>query len=140
VSKHALTTERLRSTWAFRYTLGRAAIAAGLAASLFMVPASGGPLAGMLETPVVAAAPDYPHEPGDGNCPPMISRGAKGETVREAQQRLNTITSSWGWQSIDVDGDFGEKTERRVKSFQNRMVLDDDGIVGPRTWHKLGAC
>jgi peptidoglycan hydrolase-like protein with peptidoglycan-binding domain len=39
-----------------------------------------------------------------------------------------------------VDRDFGPKTEARVKAFQRRMVLDDDSIVGPRTWNKLGAC
>jgi peptidoglycan hydrolase-like protein with peptidoglycan-binding domain len=130
--------QRLART--FRPTSYRALAAAGLAAGLLVLPASGGPLTSVPIAPVAFAAPDEPHEPGGNNCPPTIQRGSKGSAVREAQNRLNIITDAWGWEHIDVDGDFGPKTEQRVRSFQNRLNLNDDGIVGPLTWNKLGAC
>lgn len=36
-----------------------------------------------------------------------------------------------------IDGDFGEKTEGAVKSFQSANGLNDDGIVGELTWEAL---
>jgi peptidoglycan hydrolase-like protein with peptidoglycan-binding domain len=131
-----------RPRWAGATTsvLWRGLAGAGLAAGLLLLPVGASPFVAGLQPAVAFAAPDEPHEPGGNNCPPTIQRGSKGTAVREAQHRLNIITDAWGWNHIDVDGDFGEKTEARVKAFQNRMVLDDDGIVGPRTWNKLGAC
>lgn len=35
---------------------------------------------------------------------------------------------------IKRDGEFGDETERRAADFQRFMGLDDDGIVGPKTW------
>lgn len=138
--KRALLTGRPDTWTPVKPALYRAIAAAGLAAGLLMLPVGAGPLAGGSLPPTAYAAPDEPHDPGGTNCPPTIQRGSKGAVVGEAQNRLNIITSAWGWKDIDVDRDFGPKTEARVKAFQDRMVLDDDGIVGPRTWNKLGAC
>jgi peptidoglycan hydrolase-like protein with peptidoglycan-binding domain len=120
--------------------LYRGLVATGLGLGLLLLPAAAGPFTSGLQTSTALAAPDEPHEPGGNNCPPTVQRGSQGAAVGEAQDRLNIITSAWGWKNIDVDRDFGPKTEARVKAFQKRMMLDNDGIVGPRTWNKLGAC
>lgn len=39
---------------------------------------------------------------------------------------------------IGIDGVFGRGTEEVVKEFQKKNGLGDDGVVGPRTWKKLG--
>jgi hypothetical protein len=62
----------------------------------------------------------------------MLRRGQRSENVRAVQSRLRQL----GWR-IGVDGDFGPETERIVRAFQRRRDLDDDGIVGPRTWRAL---
>jgi hypothetical protein len=38
---------------------------------------------------------------------------------------------------LDDDGDFGERTEYVVVRFQRSNGLDQDGIVGPKTWAAL---
>ncbi|MEP0903682.1 peptidoglycan-binding protein [Leptolyngbya subtilissima AS-A7] len=38
---------------------------------------------------------------------------------------------------MKVDGVFGLKSERAVKSFQSRSSLKADGVVGPKTWAVL---
>ncbi|SDY13063.1 peptidoglycan-binding protein [Thermoactinomyces sp. DSM 45892] len=38
---------------------------------------------------------------------------------------------------LAVDGIFGPKTPRAVKSFQRKKGLVTDGIVGPKTWKAL---
>jgi peptidoglycan hydrolase-like protein with peptidoglycan-binding domain len=38
-----------------------------------------------------------------------------------------------GWR-IPVDGVYGPQTQRVVDEFQHQKHLDNDGIVGPRTW------
>lgn len=57
-----------------------------------------------------------------------IKRGSRGEEVKLLQQKLNVI----------VDGIFGSITEEAVKEFQKTNGLSVDGIVGPKTWEKLG--
>lgn len=39
---------------------------------------------------------------------------------------------------LEVDGVFGKKTEAAVKDFQKNNDLSTDGIVGAKTWSKLG--
>lgn len=86
-----------------------------------------------------APAPDAPPEPapsggsraGNGTGWPgvVLRQGSRGELVRRVQQQLRAR----GW-TIDVDGDFGPATRRTVRQFQARHGLEDDGIVGRRTW------
>jgi lysozyme family protein len=63
---------------------------------------------------------------------PTLRQGEKGESVRRLQERLKHVGFD-----LKVDGDFGPKTLEAVQSFQRRVGLEPDGIVGPRTWAKL---
>jgi peptidoglycan hydrolase-like protein with peptidoglycan-binding domain len=60
---------------------------------------------------------------------PTLRVGARGEDVRFLQRKLG----------IRADGIFGPQTERAVRAFQSRHKLTVDGVVGPRTWGRLGA-
>ena len=55
-----------------------------------------------------------------------------GAFIAMIQRWLN----AWG-ATLNVDGDFGPKTEAAVKAFQQRRGLPVDGVVGPRTWYAL---
>jgi putative chitinase len=57
----------------------------------------------------------------------LLKRGDNNEDVKKLQTRLG----------VDPIGNFGPKTEEVVKAFQKANGLDDDGIVGDSTWHKL---
>lgn len=58
----------------------------------------------------------------------MLKKGDMGPSVRKLQQLLG----------ITADGNFGPKTEARVKSFQKSKGLVADGLVGQKTWAALG--
>ncbi|MCY7405869.1 MAG: peptidoglycan-binding protein [Alkalinema sp. CAN_BIN05] len=65
---------------------------------------------------------------------PILRRGAKGNAVYRLQQRLGTL----GFLAIGPDGDFGELTEKAVKSAQQKYNLEADGVVGGATWNAIG--
>ena len=70
-------------------------------------------------------APPWEHEhPGN------IENPHKGcETVRRWQEQM----SAREWE-IDVDGNYGDQSERVCRGFQREKGLDIDGILGPNTW------
>ena len=41
---------------------------------------------------------------------------------------------------VATDGFFGPKTEQAVIKFQKENKMAVDGIVGPKSWNKLGIC
>lgn len=57
-----------------------------------------------------------------------LKKGSRGEEVKTLQGKLNLI----------ADGIFGPITEEAVKAFQKANGLTVDGIVGDKTWTKLG--
>ncbi len=67
--------------------------------------------------------------------PPTVRNGSSGPAVRLLQQLL--IDN--GFDPGDVDGEFGPNTESAVREFQDLLGLDDDGIVGQKTWAALGS-
>lgn len=76
--------------------------------------------------------------PAPGPTPgarPTVRRGSKGDAVREVQRILNAWYPTMA--ALTVDGDFGSKTEGRVRYMQQRAGLAVDGIVGPNTWRRL---
>lgn len=62
-----------------------------------------------------------------------LKKGSKGDDVICLQHLLNVE----GYK-LTIDGDFGSKTETAVKLFQKAHNLEDDGIVGAKTWAALG--
>ena len=65
---------------------------------------------------------------------PTLRRGNSGDEVADLQMLLN---AKYGYK-LDIDGDFGSKTEAAVKAFQKARGLTADGVVGAKTWKALG--
>lgn len=63
---------------------------------------------------------------------PMLKVGSKGIAVKRAQALLNVMGAN-----IAEDGDFGPKTKTATITFQKAKKLDQDAIIGPKTWTKL---
>lgn len=63
-----------------------------------------------------------------------IQYGSSGEEVKKLQKELN----KYGYK-LDVDGQFGSKTQSAVKDYQKKNNLSVDGIVGNNTWGSLSA-
>lgn len=63
------------------------------------------------------------------NLTRTLKKGCKGEDVKKLQKTLGNLT---------VDGNFGDKTKIKVKSYQKSHKLFADGIVGKKTAHSLG--
>lgn len=61
-----------------------------------------------------------------------ISYGSSGSDVKKLQEMLNN-----NGYSLDVDGQFGSKTQSAVQDYQKKNGLDVDGIVGTNTWGSL---
>lgn len=83
---------------------------------------------------VVAPAAPAPAAPTSGR--PTVKQGSTGQAVKDLQARLNRDYSAYS--RLTVDGDFGPSTNAVVREFQRRAGLVQDGIVGPKTWAKLG--
>ena len=62
-----------------------------------------------------------------------LRKGDKGDDVVALQHLLNVE----GYK-VKIDGDYGQKTEAAVKMLQKAHGLEDDGIVGNKTWTALG--
>lgn len=65
----------------------------------------------------------------------LLIIGSRGLSVRNLQAALKQAGFA-----VEVDGDFGEQTERAVAAFQRRAGLVDDGVVGPKTLAALAGC
>lgn len=59
----------------------------------------------------------------------FAKKGDSGEEVQNTQAAINAISKS----TLKEDGEFGPKTDRAVKKFQQVAGLTVDGIVGPKT-------
>lgn len=66
---------------------------------------------------------------------PELYKGCKGKSVRALQILLIGNGCSCG--SYGADGDFGNATKAAVVNYQYQNGLEDDGVVGPKTWAKL---
>ena len=60
---------------------------------------------------------------------PVLKSGAKGEQVKQMQERLITLQYLTG----NADGDFGPGTKQAVMDFQSRNSLQADGVAGRQT-------
>lgn len=64
---------------------------------------------------------------------PVLKRGVRDRAVIELQQLL----AHWGYYATPFDDIFDIPVENAVKSYQNRVFLLEDGIVGAKTWQAL---
>jgi hypothetical protein len=64
-----------------------------------------------------------------GQVPTGIGRGDHGRDVEELQQQLVEL----GHRRLAVDGEFGEKTEKAVETFQRRNELPETGVATTET-------
>ncbi|MCY1015804.1 peptidoglycan-binding domain-containing protein [Pyxidicoccus sp. MSG2] len=80
----------------------------------------------------LTAAPSTPASSGGSG--PTLKQGHSGAPVTALQNRLNQL----GFNAGAADGQFGPKTTAAVKAFQTAKGLVADGVVGPKTWDKLG--
>jgi LAS superfamily LD-carboxypeptidase LdcB len=65
---------------------------------------------------------------------PTVQMGSRGAAVVTLQQKLKAA----GFNPGAADGVFGNQTLSAVKAFQQSRGLSADGVVGPKTWDKLG--
>lgn len=99
-------------------------------------------------TPIPSTqATELPDQNGDASSQPQTStkaesssggalkEGAKGQEVRELQQRLQDL----GYYTRTVDGTFGAGTTAALKDFQKANGLSTDGIAGPKTMEILNS-
>ena len=62
-----------------------------------------------------------------------LKKGSIGSDVKTLQELLNQLAIVTP--ALEVDGDFGSKTEAAVKAFQKKVGIKQDGIYGDET-HK----
>lgn len=63
---------------------------------------------------------------------PYAQRGTKGPLAAAIQAALCDAG-----QSLDIDGEFGPKTEAALREYQKKNGLTVDGVAGPATYAKL---
>ena len=80
------------------------------------------------ELPAEIVTPEFPEPEG------LVRRSDRGEDVKWVQHHL----ARHGFKVI-VDGVFGRKSERALRSFQRRSGLRADGVVGKRTRASLSS-
>jgi N-acetylmuramoyl-L-alanine amidase len=61
--------------------------------------------------------------------------GDEGPEIHDIQQRL--LALGFAIDAAELEGRFGDGTDRAVRSFQEQRHLRVDGIVGPDTWGHL---
>ncbi|MBD2438767.1 peptidoglycan-binding protein [Nostoc sp. FACHB-110] len=67
-----------------------------------------------------------------------IQKGSKGDRVRQIQRSLNNWKDPFKpSQPLEIDGFFGDETEKAVCQFQKDQGLKVDGIVGEKTYKVL---
>jgi peptidoglycan hydrolase-like protein with peptidoglycan-binding domain len=71
----------------------------------------------------------------DGRTVPgsTVKRGSTGHCVGAAQVELR----KHGLYQGKIDGDFGTHTQDAVRTFQGKVGIAVDGVVGPVTWQNM---
>ena len=63
---------------------------------------------------------------------PFAQRGTKGPLAAAIQAALCEAGHS-----LDIDGEFGPRTENALREYQKKHNLEVDGVAGPATYAKL---
>lgn len=64
---------------------------------------------------------------------PTLRNGSSGTQVKYLQKALNKLINA----GLTVDGDFGSKTEKALKTWQSANSLTSDGIYGSKSQSKM---
>lgn len=64
---------------------------------------------------------------------PLLQLGSQGDVVKE----LQTLLTQRGTYTGLVDGIFGSSVKKAVITYQHRVFLSEDGVVGRFTWQAL---
>ncbi len=64
---------------------------------------------------------------------PTIQLNSQGDVVKAFQRSINIVLDS----GLDVDGEFGPKTEAVCMRFQRMCRIPDNGVCGQQTWASL---
>jgi peptidoglycan hydrolase-like protein with peptidoglycan-binding domain len=68
----------------------------------------------------------------------VLREGERGAEVRQLQERLNAAGArDAAGRPLGTDGQFGQRTEEAVRSFQRARGLEVDGLAGPDTLRAL---
>lgn len=65
----------------------------------------------------------------------LIKKGAKGLKVVDIQRRLRQL--GYGLGHTEIDGIFGDETEKAIKEFQKSRNISITGIMDDESWHEL---
>lgn len=88
---------------------------------------------GAVRSAAPAVAPSVaPAAPQSKFAGVKLRLGARGDAVKHLQRELADDGAS-----LKVDGVFGSKTLRAVKSVQSSAGIAVDGVAGPKTWNAL---
>lgn len=94
---------------------------------------------GVLIRKVLGKAPKFPlprgHYFGPKDGPAVSHSGYFGADDRAGLRTYQAQMRKCGW-AVTVDGLYGNETEQITKTFQRRLGLTADGLVGPYTWAK----
>jgi len=86
-------------------------------------------------TPTAKATPTKPPKTKPQPTQPaaLMQAGDRGEKVRELQHRLRQLD----WFAGSITGEYGKKTTKGVKGFQDKRKLTETGDVDRKTWTTL---
>jgi predicted RNase H-like nuclease (RuvC/YqgF family) len=62
----------------------------------------------------------------------------KGYIVKPTAEEIQTALKNAGFYNGSIDGKIGKKTKSAIREFQKANELVVDGVVGDKTWAKLG--
>lgn len=74
---------------------------------------------------------------GPVSIPGELKYGSDGPMVKKLQDGFNKVFPKYPGLPLEVDGDFGPRTDAAVREFQKRVGLKVDGIVGEQTRAEL---
>lgn len=87
----------------------------------------------VITLPVITLAPTA--TPNPTATASSLKNGSTGSAVKAVQRRLRDL----GYYNGEIDGEYGEGTERAVRAFQKANKLDVDGKVGSKTLARLNS-
>jgi lysozyme len=77
-------------------------------------------------------------DPGPDPRRPVLRQGSGGAGQAPVVQRLQRRLNALGGFGLTVNGDFGAEMDAAVRAFQKSRRLQVDGLVGAKTWLRVG--